>query len=162
MTAGMERVQQLFSLPRYQEELKTITEAEESRLFCRHTLEHFLDVARLMYIRSLEEGNPVDREVIYAAALLHDLGRGMQYREGIPHQEASVLLAQELLPLCGYSQEEMEQISSAIGSHRSQGGQETLVRYLYQADKQSRNCFVCPAREQCYWTEEKKNHGIIR
>ena len=58
----------------------------------------FLDVARLMYIRSLEEGEIVNREVIYAAALLHDLGRGMQYREGIPHQEAGVLLARELLP----------------------------------------------------------------
>ncbi|MFQ6804356.1 MAG: HD domain-containing protein [Lachnospiraceae bacterium] len=96
MAADMERVRRLYELPRYQEELKAIARAEVSREFCGHTLEHFLDVARLMYIRSLEEGEIVNREVIYAAALLHDLGRGMQYREGIPHQEAGVLLAREL------------------------------------------------------------------
>lgn len=158
----MGRVQRLFSLPRYQEELKTITEEEGSRPFCRHTLEHFLDVARLMYIRNLEEGNPLDGEVIYAAALLHDLGRGLQYRKGIPHHEASVLLAQELLPHCGFERKETEQISAAIGCHRSQEGQDILARYLYQADKQSRNCFVCPVCDQCYWPEEKKNHCITR
>lgn len=158
----MGRVQRLFSLPRYQEQLKIITEEEGSRQFCRHTLDHFLDVARLMYIRNLEEGNLIDREVIYATALLHDLGRGMQYRKGIAHQEAGVLLAWELLPHCGFEREEIEQISSAIGDHRSQGGQDALGRYLYQADKQSRNCFVCPVYKQCYWPEDKKNHGITR
>ena len=100
----MERVRRLYELPRYQEELKAIARAEVSREFCGHTLEHFLDVARLMYIRSLEEGEIVNREVIYAAALLHDLGRGMQYREGIPHQEAGVLLARELLPACRFDE----------------------------------------------------------
>ncbi len=159
----MERVRRLYELPRYQEELKAIARAEVSREFCGHTLEHFLDVARLMYIRSLEEGEIVNREVIYAAALLHDLGRGMQYREGIPHQEAGVLLARELLPACRFDEKEIRQIVSAIGSHRrQQEGQETLARYLYQADKQSRNCFACPASDRCNWPEEKKNHGIIR
>lgn len=156
----MKRVQQLFAMPRYQEELKAITEAEVSRRFCRHTLEHFLDVARLMYIRSLEEGSPLDREVIYAAALLHDLGRGMQYREGTPHQEAGVVLARELLPECGFDPEEIRQIVSAIENHRGKDSQEVLARYLYQADKLSRNCFVCPASDECYWPEEKKNHRI--
>ena len=111
----MERVRRLYELPRYQEELKAIARAEVSREFCGHTLEHFLDVARLMYIRSLEEGEIVNREVIYAAALLHDLGRGMQYREGIPHQEAGVLLARELLPACRFDEEEIRQIHQACG-----------------------------------------------
>ena len=36
---------------------------------------HFLDVARIGTIIALEEGLKIDREWIYAAALLHDCGK---------------------------------------------------------------------------------------
>ena len=32
---------------------------------------------------------------------------------------------------------------------------------LYRADKLSRNCFLCDAREDCYWPEERKNRTIL-
>lgn len=38
-------------------------------------MEHFLDVARLMYIYNLEDQAGFSKEMIYAAGLLHDIGR---------------------------------------------------------------------------------------
>ena len=50
----MDRVNQIWGHPVYQEHYKKIQELESERSFCRHTPEHFLDVARLMYIYALE------------------------------------------------------------------------------------------------------------
>ena len=61
--------------PFFQELVQNLQQAEKGRIFCRHTMEHFLDTARLMYIYNLEDGAPVKKDIIYAAALLHDLGR---------------------------------------------------------------------------------------
>ena len=84
----MERIHKIQNHPVYKEEYRLLTEAEKERFFCRHTMEHFLDVARLMYIKNLEEQAGLDKELIYAAALLHDIGRYLQLTEGIPHQQA--------------------------------------------------------------------------
>ena len=35
-----------------------------------------------------------------------------------------------------------------------------LPGLFYRADKLSRNCFLCPAQEDCNWPEEKKNLEI--
>ena len=53
--------------------------AEADRRFCRHSMVHFLDVARIGTIIALEEGLKINREWIYAAALLHDCGKHEQY-----------------------------------------------------------------------------------
>ena len=71
----MERIQKILNHPLYQEQFKLLQDAEKDREFCRHTMEHFVDVARLMYIYTLEEKTNVSKELIYAAALLHDIGR---------------------------------------------------------------------------------------
>ena len=63
----------------------------------RHGMVHFLDVARIGTIIALEEGFKVDREWIYAAALLHDCGKHEQYENGIPHEQASARIAPEIL-----------------------------------------------------------------
>ena len=68
----MDCVNQIWRHPVYQEHYKKIQELESERIFCRHTPEHFLDVARLMYIYALEEHLELPKELIYAAALLHD------------------------------------------------------------------------------------------
>ena len=98
--SDMDRVNQIWRHPVYQEHYKKIQELESERIFCRHTPEHFLDVARLMYIYALEEHLELHKELIYAAAL------------------------------------------------------------LYKADKQSRNCFLCSAASECYWSDDKKNMKI--
>ena len=62
---------------------------------------HFLDVARIGTIIALEEGLELDREWIYAAALLHDCGKHEQYENGTPHEQASARIAPEILKDCG-------------------------------------------------------------
>ena len=47
--SDMDRVNRIWRHPVYQEHYKKIQELESERIFCRHTPEHFLDVARLMY-----------------------------------------------------------------------------------------------------------------
>ena len=93
----MDRVNQVWRHPVYQEHYKKIQELESERIFCRHTPEHFLDVARLMYIYALEEHLELPKELIYAAALLHDIGRAQQYQYNIPHDIAGVEIAREIL-----------------------------------------------------------------
>ena len=51
--SDMDRVNRIWRHPVYQEHYKKIQELESERIFCRHTPEHFLDVARLMYIYAL-------------------------------------------------------------------------------------------------------------
>lgn len=81
----MNRVNQILFHPRYRQALEQTELWERDRKFCRHGISHFLDVARLAYIRCLEERLDVDKDVIYAAALLHDIGRYQQYERGTPH-----------------------------------------------------------------------------
>ena len=184
----MERVNKIWNHPVYQEQFRLIQQSEKDRIFCKHTLEHFLDVARISWIYNLEEGSGIDKELIYATALLHDIGRYLQLTEGIPHQQAGADLAGILLPQCGFCKEETAQIISAIREHRSapftqthsqacvkpdgspgktadssekpDGSSGKLAEYLYRADKQSRCCFACPSRPSCNWSDEKKNLTI--
>jgi len=154
------RLDQIWRHPRYQECLKAIQSCEAEREFCRHTPEHFLDVARLTYLLALEAGLSADKDLIYAAGLLHDIGRAAQYEQGIPHEKASVQIAEEILPDCGFNREEREVILRLIDSHRKRSLENDLASLFYRADKLSRNCFSCPARESCNWPDEKKNLEI--
>ena len=158
----MKRINQILSHPVFREQFALLQEAEADRIFCRHTMEHFLDVARLMYIYNLEDQAGFSKEMIYAAGLLHDIGRYEQIERGTPHHLAGARLAEIILTDCGFSPEEQEPILAAIRSHRVKDTAETPVfsRYLYRADKQSRNCFSCPARDACNWPEEKMNLTI--
>ena len=69
----MKRIDQILSHPVFREQFALLQEAEKDRIFCRHTMEHFLDVARLMYIYNLEDQAGFSKEMIYAAGLLHDI-----------------------------------------------------------------------------------------
>lgn len=162
MTSPMERIEKIRLHPLFQEQFALLQEAEADRIFCRHTMEHFLDVARLTYIYSLEQNAGLDKEVIYAAALLHDIGRYEQISMGTPHHISSARMAGRILPECGFAPEETLQIQNAIRNHRSQenGAEDLLSVLLYRADKQSRNCFCCPAEAECNWPETKKNQLI--
>lgn len=158
----MKRIQAVYSHPLYQEQFALLTNAEKDRIFCRHTMEHFLDVSRLMYLYNLEEHAGLDKELIYAAALLHDIGRYEQIALGTPHDIASARMAQQILSATGFTDPEIHQIQDAILHHRGNKttGETPLARYLYRADKQSRNCFCCPAGSECNWPESKKNLEI--
>lgn len=156
----MDRVNQIWKHPLYQTELHKLQLLEADREFCRHTPEHFLDVARLAYIRALEENYPVSKELIYCTALLHDIGRARQYEDGTPHDEAGAIIAGQILKELGFPPEEMEAIVSAIRGHRAETNQTILGQLIYRADKKSRNCFSCKAEPECYWSSAKKNMTI--
>ncbi len=155
-----DRINRIWSHPLYQEHYQLLQECEQDRIFCGHSLEHFLDVGRLMWIYNLEEGSELDKDLIYAAALLHDIGRGLQYREGIPHDEAGMELSAKILPDSGFSAEETAVVIRSIGEHRQNSSEtrtDLLSSYLYRADKACRNCLICPAEKECNWSLEKKN-----
>ena len=161
----MDRVNCILMHSVYRECLEKNKQTEEERVFCGHDLQHFLDVARLAYIFALERGYDLSKELIYAAALLHDIGKWKQYTQKIPHEQASAGIAEKILPDTGFDEKEKNEILTAILSHRENTrgnakGSE-LSEVLYDADKISRNCYSCAAKEECDWGEEKKNLKII-
>lgn len=160
---SMERVHQIQKHPRFRELYQKLQDQEEDRIFCRHTMEHFLDVARLMYIYCLEDGAALRKDLIYATALLHDLGRYEQTISGTPHHIAGSQIAEGILKECGFTTDEIRSVQTAISGHRNQSSvisAHRLTAYLYRGDKASRNCFSCPVRSACNWPEEKMNFWI--
>ncbi len=176
----MKRVDLIYHHPVFQERFQALQIAERDRRFCRHTLEHLLDVARLMYIYALEESYAVSKDLIYATALMHDIGRMDQIEDGTPHEQAGAALCEIILPECGYSRAEIAQIKDAIlhhrrgmaeqyrdmeqtdrGNDRCSGENEYLLgELLYRADKQSRHCYACAERQACNWDSGKMNLTI--
>lgn len=158
----MDRIDKIISHTLFIECLKQNKSAEENRIFCCHDMAHFLDVARIGTIISMEEGLNIGRELIYGAALLHDIGKYQQYKSGAPHEQASAEIALRILSDCGFTQEETAVITEAIRAHRDSASafEKNLRGVLYRADKLSRPCFSCPASRECSWQESKKNLKI--
>lgn len=160
MSNDLKKVNEILNSPGYREHVRKIEQCEKERSFCRHNMEHFIDVARIAWIICMEEGLSYSRETIYAIALLHDIGRWMQYQQGTPHEEASVMLSEELLQEAGFDAEERKIITSAILNHRRECEDE-LSRIIYRSDKLSRKCFICEAEAQCNWEKDKKNLRLV-
>jgi uncharacterized domain HDIG len=164
----MDRVNSILFHPKYQQYYQGIQSLEADRKFCGHTMEHFLAVARLSFIMVIKADLDIDKEVVYATALLHDIGRYLEYTQDIPHHEGSVMIARELLPECGFDDGEMKVIVRAIEGHRmslEEGRQgisekDDFVAIFHKADKLSRNCFDCSVADECNWPEERKNQRI--
>ena len=154
----MKRVIKILKHPVYTACLKQIKELEKDRIFCGHDLAHFLDVARVAALLNAEEGLDVSKELIYAAALLHDIGRHEQYLNGTAHNEASAAIATGILEDCGFTEEEKTAVLGAITEHRMAKEKRTaLADIIYRADKLSRPCFNCRAEAECNWSRDKKN-----
>ena len=156
----MDRINKIYNSPIYRRELVYIGEDEKNRIYCKHDIEHFLDVARIAYIMNLEKGMNYDKDVIYAVALLHDFGRHKEYQEGVNHHQASADIAKEILRQAGYTRKESKVIIDAILNHRNENNDNQLNELMYTADKMSRKCFCCNAIESCKWSNSKKNQGI--
>ena len=126
---------------------------------------HLLDVARLAYIRNLELGLGYKKDLLYAAAILHDIGKAYQYEEKIPHEIAGEEIASKILGTLpedvAFSEEECKLILQAVRGHRrKREDMEQIEELFYDCDKRSRNCFACPAEKECNWSEEEKNWEI--
>ena len=162
----MDRINKIYTSPIYRKELVYICEDERERIYCKHDIEHFLDVARIAYIINLENNLGYSKDIIYAVALLHDIGRHREYQDGIDHHQASADIAKEILRKSGYNRKESKIILDAILHHRSNNkynneeNKDNLNELIYKADKMSRKCFCCNAMETCKWNDSKKNKDI--
>jgi len=158
----MDRIDKILKHELFLSHLHANEAAEAQRCFCRHNMEHFLDVARIGMIINLEENMGIDKEWIYAAALLHDLGKHIQYEDGTPHEKASATIAPRILSECGFDEKEAEIIVDAILTHRdfSVVQERNLRGILYRGDKASRACFACKSEADCNWKDGKKNLQI--
>ena len=158
----MKRVNGIVHHPLFERQLARLEELEKSRPFCCHGLQHLLDVARLGWIAAMEQQLPLKRDVVYAAALLHDIGRVEQIENGTPHHQASAALAARILPDAGFSEEEICRIQQAILGHRKDESGDCLGKLIFWADKASRSCWSCGAKAACNWSDEKKNWDLVR
>lgn len=156
----MKRIEHILTDSRFRSLLAQIELAEHDRIFCCHGLNHLTDVARIAWIDVLENSLPLDKPVVYAAALLHDLGRAAEYAGQGDHNTAAMTQQRALLLTAGFSDADTERILCAIADHRSAVDSELLTRVLKRADRLSRPCHTCPAAADCYWPPEKRNRTI--
>ena len=157
----MDRIDKIYNLKLYKREVELIANDEKDRIYCKHDLEHFLDVSRIAYMMNLEEKLGYDKEIIYAIGLLHDIGRHKEYESGLDHHIASVAMSEEILGQVGFSKEEIELICAAIDNHRNERCINRLHEIIYKADKISRKCYACGAIDTCKWSDNKKNTKIV-
>lgn len=155
----MDKINKIIVHPLWKKSVEQIKECEQKRIFCKHDIRHFLDLARIAMIENLKNDLNISEENIYATALLHDIGRHIQYTDGISHDIASVEIAKIILSDCGFDEENKLQILTAISDHRKNDSLNKLSELIYKADKLSRNCMFCKAYKECNWSEEKR---IIR
>ena len=157
----LDKVNKILNNPLFKECLNKNVDTEKNRQFCKHDLSHFLDVARISYILVLENDINVDKETVYAAAILHDIGKWKQYSKQVPHEIASAEIAEQILKQCGYNEENIKVIINSILSHRiDKNADVNFNSILYKSDKISRNCFNCKSQELCIWSNVKKNFSI--
>ena len=159
----MERYDSIINNRLYREHTDRISGYEKDRIFCHHDMSHFLDTARIGMILNLTEGYGIDKDIIYAAALLHDVGRDKQYEDGTPHEESSAVIAETILDETDYNPNEKQMILQAIRDHRDESVKtmKNLSGLIYRADKLSRPCYFCRAEKECNHKKNKKNASLI-
>ncbi|MDO0823926.1 HD domain-containing protein [Desulfosporosinus nitroreducens] len=149
----MARVNRLLDHEDYICYIEKIDKLEKERRFCKHGFEHGLSVARISYAYLLEKGDvSLSKEAVYAAALLHDIGRWVEYQTGEDHAEASARLALPLLKSCNFSSEDIGIILGGIREHRRHhyDNLTLLGEVLANADDWSRDCRYCSAQTLCH------------
>ena len=87
----MERINWILNHPLYTSSYNQLKDLEKDRIFCCHQMPHLLDVARIAYIRNLEEHLGLDKEIIYAASLLHDIGKGKHEKPHVHFKDGNAL-----------------------------------------------------------------------
>jgi len=100
----------------------------------------------------LERAFGLNKEMIYAAGILHDIGRWVEYATKEDHAHVGAGLAQPILQDCGFSEEEIDKISLSISEHRLEPNKTTtlLGKALALADDWARDCKNCASQTSCY------------
>jgi|SRR5690554_2802260 len=178
----MPRVNKILQHPAYNEYSRKNQKAEEKRIYCRHGEDHGLAVARVAYIYLLENalaqkdlhngnfsegiswhrnqeesyeetfGIWLDKELVYGAGILHDIGRWVEYETGEDHALAGVRLAEPILQDCDFTETEQRIILEGIKEHRLDPSQTSslLGKALALADDWARDCRNCASKDTCY------------
>lgn len=150
---SMPRVNLILENVDYINYMNTIENLEKERRYCKHGFDHGLSVARIAYAYLLERGDLfLSKEEVYAAALLHDIGRWVEYQTGEDHAEASARLALPLLEMSRFSSENIKVILKGIREHRRHhdGNLTLLGEALAIADNYSRDCRHCAMQTECH------------
>lgn len=160
---NMERVNRIIGHEIFIKNMKLTEIKEKRRKYCRHDMRHLTDTARIAYILNLEHHLGLSKDVVYGAAFLHDVGKIVQYTEGLEHHVVGAELCVPILKDAGYNDHEIGMIRTAILKHRDSKVQNelSLSGILYRADKLSRPCIFCKVEEQCDWAQEKKNMQVV-
>ncbi len=87
-----------------------------------HDFSHVKRVVRLCDVIRREEGG--DREVLRAAAWLHDVGRPLEEETGRDHAEIGAEIAEALLPELGFPEDKVREVVHAVEAHRYSTGPE--------------------------------------
>ncbi len=160
----MERIENIIKDAAFQDYMLRIAAKEAKRKFCKHTFQHLIDVARITYILMMEnkelknfalKHNLANRErakvIIYAAALLHDIARWVEYDTGEDHALKGAELAVDILNRAGFAKPEIYIVTQAIREHRGFTENMSLLgEYLHRADNLSRGCYFCEAKSECH------------
>lgn len=145
----------------YQKLVSLLSALEKERVFCRHDMEHFLNVARICCLICEKKKISFNPDIIYSAALLHDIGRTVEYTGGESHHIAGKSISERILKKTGCSEEFRQTVIELIVDHRKYDTEDLSLKSIFSlADKKSRLCFMCEARSECYWPDEKKNMNI--
>lgn len=158
----MDKINKILKHDLFKQYMNANAEKESDRIFCRHNMSHIMDVARIAYILNLEEGYGLSKDMIYGAALLHDIGRHVQYETGEKHAVVSARLALPILVDCGFDEKEVQEIMSAIYAHSDKKiiQDRTLNGLVARADQLSRACYTCPVSDLCNWSYDRKNNEM--
>ena len=159
----MQRANAILSHPIYIANIEKNSSSEKNWRYCKHDIVHFMDVARIAYILNLEDNLGFPKELIYAAALLHDITKWKQISENIPHNESAIEPATKIMQDCGFSHGEISLVCAAILNHRTEPpADDKFSNIIFKADKLSRACCFCSYdKETCNWDSEKKNAGLL-
>lgn len=178
----LDRINGIINNPEFQDWIVANNQAEYGSEYCRHGLEHAFDVARIAYELWLDsKGNPLAKDIVYAAALLHDIGYWSKFENlheehdnddcdcgchNHDHQkeeqetpaQVAAALAEDILFDAGYHPAVIAEIQKAILNMETEKG-EGLSVILRKANQLSRPCFLCPMRENC--GKEHKNVRLV-
>ncbi len=159
----MERIEKILKDKQFKKYIQKNSIIEKDRKFCSHDLNHLISVARIAYLIVLEKEENWEKDVVYAAGLLHDIGRWEEYETGKDHALASAQLSVDILIKTGFNEKEREEIVRAVEEHRgkNRSSLSSLGKTLHQADMLSRLCWQCEARGECYkYTEMPTRKGL--
>jgi HD superfamily phosphodiesterase len=159
----LKRVELLLKDSLYIDYIQRNTNEESGIKYCEHGLPHHIDVARIAYILVLEtsdlnyfikdsglSGKLAAKEVIYAAGLLHDIGKWKECQMGIDHAAYGARLARDILPRAFFNPAETDIICRAIYEHRNiSKDMSFLGERIHRADNLSRVCSQCEQKDSC-------------